>query len=215
MRIQDNILAVPERRLLNALCPRMPAWVTPDRLTALGLGGGAVVLVGDLLSRVSPLFLWLAIVGYGMHWFGDSLDGSLARFRCIERPRYGRYVDHATDALSNFLIMAGLGLTGHVRMDVALFAIAGYLMMSIHVFLRAEALKEFQLSFLLAGPTELRIALVGLTLSMLFYSGGGVWLGGLRFSLYDLPIGFAGVVFVALFCWHIVGTSRILREMGG
>ena len=89
LRIQDNILAASERRLLDALCRRAPAWVTPDRLTALGLAGGGVVLAGDWAGRWRAPFLWLAILGYLMHWLGDSLDGSLARYRRIERPRYG------------------------------------------------------------------------------------------------------------------------------
>ena len=211
IRVQANLLAMGERRLLNALCRRMPRWITPDRLTLLGFGGACLVFAGYALSRHALPWLWLAVLGYVVHWFGDSLDGSLARHRGIERPVYGHFLDHSVDALGNFAGMAGLGFTAFVHMDVALFALAGYLLMTIHVLLRLRATGAMQLSFLLGGPTELRLGLVALTLAML-------WLGPMRLfghSAYDLAIGGAGLLFLAIFLWSTVTTAVMLRREGG
>ena len=117
-----------------------------------------------------PLTLWFAILGYFIQWFGDSMDGSLARWRKIERPKYGYFIDHSVDGLVILLIMAGIGWSPYVRMDVALFALAGYLLLSIHAYFRRRVLGELKLSYMFGGPTELRFVLIGLTLAMM-------WLG--------------------------------------
>lgn len=210
IRVQANIVAATERRLLDWICARLPPWVTPDRLTLCGFGGALLVFAGYALGRIALPWLWIAVLGYLVHWFGDSLDGSLARHRRIERPLYGYFLDHNIDAIGNLIGMAGLGLTRFVRMDVALFALAGYLLLSIHVFLRMRVTGELQLSFLLGGPTELRLGLVALTLGMLWI--GPLPVGG--YSAYDLAIGGAGLVFVALFIWNGARTARMLRRAG-
>ena len=128
-RIQQNWLAAGERRLLNWLCARMPASVTPDKLTILGMVGAVMIFAGYVASNLAPEWLILAIVGYGVQWFGDSLDGSLARYRRIERPSYGYFIDHSCDGLANMLIVAGMGLSPFVTMDIAMIALAGYLLM--------------------------------------------------------------------------------------
>src|SRR5262245_24038819 len=104
----------------------LPAWVTPDRLTALGVFGAAVVFAGSLLSNRDPAFLWLANLGLVIHWLGDSLDGTLARVRGSERPKLGFVMDQSVDVVGDILIMAGLGLSPFVRLDAALLALVGY-----------------------------------------------------------------------------------------
>jgi phosphatidylglycerophosphate synthase len=99
-RIQENWLAVKERRLLNWLCARMPAWVTPDKLTILGMIGAFMIFIGYVGSNLAYPWLILAIAGYVVQWFGDSMDGSLARHRRIERPSYGYFIDHSCDGLA-------------------------------------------------------------------------------------------------------------------
>ena len=102
--------------MLDGLCRRMPAWVTPDRLTALGFVGAAISGLGYVASNRSPLFLFLASLGMMVNWFGDSLDGSLARHRRIERPRYGYFLDHSIDAIDSLIFALGLGLSPYVGM---------------------------------------------------------------------------------------------------
>ena len=118
-------------------------------------------------------------------------------------------------ALSNLAIMTGLGLSGYVDLSLSLFCIAGYLAMTIHVLLRAEALGEFRISFLLIGPTELRLILTAMTLAMLAFGHVTVPLFERRVSVYDLPIALACALFLLLFCWNLATTARLLRRMGG
>lgn len=208
IRIQENVLAKSERRLLQWLCKRMPPWVTPDILTAAGLVGAALTFTGYSASNLSAEWLWLAIAGYLVQWFGDSMDGSLARFRQIERPSYGYFIDHSCDGLTTALIVWGIGLSPYVTMDVAAVALVGYLLLSIHAFLAARVLGEFKLSYLAAGPTELRFVLVGLTIMMMIL-GAGPGLFGI-ISGFDLFVGAVGSVLVVLFVVQTLITGRRL-----
>jgi phosphatidylglycerophosphate synthase len=134
-RIQENLTAGLERRLLNWICQRLPLWWTPDRLTALGFFGAVLIAVGYAASNWGRDWLWLSVFGYCLNWFGDSLDGSVARYRKIERPNYGYFIDHSLDALANTIFIIGMGLSPYMRMDTALFGLAGYLLLSIHLHL--------------------------------------------------------------------------------
>jgi len=211
-RIQQNILAVSERRLLTWLASRMPPSVTPDRLTSIGFIGAALVAAGYALSAFYVGWLWLSVVAYFINWFGDSLDGSLARFRKIERPKFGYFIDHSTDALGNMLIVLGLGLSPFLRMDVALFGLGGYLLLSIHTFVAARVVDEFRLSYVAAGPTELRLVLIVMTLSMFFLGSDPVL--GTEFSAFDLFIGGLGTILIGLFIAQTSRTARQLLERG-
>lgn len=214
-RIQHNLLARGERRLLTWLCARMPGWVTPDRLTTLGFLGAVMTCVGTALSGDSRDWLWLGVAGYVVNWFGDSLDGSLARFRAIERPRFGYFIDHSTDALATLLIGIGFGLSPYVRFDVAVFTICGYLLLSVHSFLAARVMGEFRLSYVAAGPTELRIALIALSIWMWSATPGDVSLvlGAESYSLFDLLVAGLGVGLVGAFTVQTITTGRRLARM--
>lgn len=209
-RIQQNWLAAGERRVLNWLCAHMPASVTPDKLTILGMIGAAMIFAGYVASNLSPHWLLLAILGYAVQWFGDSLDGSLARYRHIERPSYGYFIDHSCDGLVVLLILAGMGLSPFVTMDVAMVALAGYLLLSIHAYLSARVLGEFKLSYLSAGPTELRFLLIGLTIMMmeLGYGPGlfGAWSG------FDIFVGTVAAILIFLFVAQTLFTGRRLAQ---
>ncbi|WP_150295240.1 CDP-alcohol phosphatidyltransferase family protein [Sphingobium estronivorans] len=209
-RIQENWLAAKERRLLNWLCARMPAWVTPDRLTALGMIGAFMIFLGYVGSNLSSSWLLLAIAGYVVQWFGDSMDGSIARFRRIERPSYGYFIDHSCDGLATLLILAGIGLSPFVTMDVAMAALAGYLLLSIHAYLSARVLGEFKLSYLAAGPTELRLMLIGLTLMMMALGSGPGYFGLL--SGFDLFVGTVAFILILLFVIQTLVTGRRLAR---
>lgn len=205
-RVQQNLLAASERRLLNWLCARMPRWVTPDLLTATGVAGAAAVFAGYAASGANEAWLWLAVAGYFINWFGDSLDGSIARFRKIERPGFGYFLDHSCDGVTTLLILGGMGLSPFVRLDVALLCLAGYLLMSIHAFLSAKVIGELKLSHVGAGPTELRLVLVALTLAMMAWGGGPPIAYGL--SGFDLFVGLAGIGLILLFVVQTLVTAR-------
>jgi phosphatidylglycerophosphate synthase len=210
-RIQRNWLADNERLLLGQLCRRMPDWVTPDRLTAFGLVGAAMVFAGYAASNVGRGWLLLAIAGYLVHWFGDSMDGSLARYRSIERPSYGYFIDHSCDGLATLLILAGIGISPFVTMDFAMLALAGYFLLSIHAFLAARVLEELKLSYLSAGPTELRLMLIALT-GMMMILGDGPGLFG-RWSGFDIFVGTIAAILIVLFIGQTWVTGRRLARL--
>jgi phosphatidylglycerophosphate synthase len=209
-RIQDNLLAERERDVLNWICARLPSVVTPDHLTATGLVGALIICAGYLASRHHPAFLWVATVGLVVNWFGDSLDGSLARHRRIERPRYGYFLDHSVDALGGLLIMVGLGGTAYVRMDTALFVLVGYYMLCIFVFLNRQVTGKVQLSFLALGPTELRIGLIAVNVWMYARGQTAVTIGGQTLSGYDVALCLTGASFVGLF---VANTLKLTRQL--
>lgn len=209
-RIQENLLARSERRLLTWLCSRMPVWVTPDLLTFFGLFGSVLVFAGYLASNAAADWLWLCIAGYSVHWFGDSLDGSLARFRRIERPRYGYFLDHSCDGVATTLVVVGIGLTPYVELEAALIALAGYLLLSIHAFLSVRVLGELRLSYLNLGPTELRLILIALTLAMYFIGPTKVLIGAL--SAFDLFTAGAGLLMIVLFVVQTAAKARMLAR---
>ena len=210
-RIQENVLAIYERRLLNWLCPRLPRWVTPDLLTILALVGAVIVFIGYSASALDPNWLWASVAGYVLHWFGDSLDGSLARFRSIERPRYGYFVDHSADALGGLFIVGGLGLSPYVRLDISLIALAGYYLLAIHAFLGARVVGELKLSHISAGPTELRLILIGLTVAMYAFGHSAQRFMSLR--PFDLVVGGIGVLLIFLFVIQSAVMARRLSRL--
>ena len=207
-RIQENLVARTERRVLNWLCARLPRWVTPDMLTATGMVGALMVFGGYVGSNLDRGWLWLAVAGYLVHWFGDSLDGSLARFRKIERPRYGYFLDHSCDGFATMLLVVGIGLTPYVELEAALIALPGYLLMSIHAFVSVRVLGELRLSYFNAGPTELRMVLIALTIAM-YAAGREPPLIG-QLNVFDLFVGGVGLVLVALFLLQTARTARRL-----
>ena len=206
--IQENLVARVERRALNWLCARMPRRVSPDMLTAFGMFGALLVFTGYLGSNLDPNWLWLSIGGYVVHWLGDSLDGSLARFRKIERPRYGYFLDHSCDGFATTLLVVGIGLSPFVLLEVSLVALAGYLLMSIHAFLSVRVLGELRLSYLNAGPTEMRLILIALTLAM--YIAGReapvLW----QLNPFDIFVGGVGILLVTLFVTQTIQVARRL-----
>jgi phosphatidylglycerophosphate synthase len=207
-RIQRNVLSRAERHLLNWLCRRLPRWVTPDMLTSLALVAAVAIFAGYALSNAHPAWLWLAVAGYVAHWFGDSLDGSLARFRRIERPRYGYFIDHSCDGIAILLILGGIGSSPYVRVDVALFAVAAYLLLAVNTFLTAKVMGDFPLSHLGAGPTELRLVLIGLTVTM--FAAGPESEVLPAFSGFDLFVGGFATILLAIFLVQTWRTGRLL-----
>jgi archaetidylinositol phosphate synthase len=207
-RIQRNLLAVGEQRLLRWLCPRLPAWMTPDFLTALAFLAAVAIGAGYLLSNRNPAWLALSVASYFIHWFGDSLDGTIARYRKVERPRYGYFIDHSSDGLATLLILGGLGASPYLRVDVALFAVVAYLLMSVHTFLLAKVSDRFQLSHLGGGPTELRIILIVLTILMGWLGPDAGRIAGL--NAFDMVFLGLAIMLVVLFVVQTMREGRTL-----
>jgi len=213
VRINDILLGPWERRALQWLAARMPPWVTPDVLTSLGVLSAVLIAVSYWLTNLSPLFLWLASLGVVFHWFADSLDGTLARFRHIERPKYGYFVDHVTDALSEALIGIGVGLTPYVRFDYAMIALISYLLMSVLVFVKMHVTGVFQISFSKFGPTEVRVFII-LCNTIIFFVGNPMVETPLGTStIYDaIALLFAAVLFGLFIVMLLLEGSKLKKQ---
>jgi phosphatidylglycerophosphate synthase len=156
-RHQLSILTPLEKLTLRWLAERMPAWVTSDHLTLLGFAGMILTGASYYMAQYNPWFLVMGIVCLAINWFGDSLDGTLARVRNRQRPRYGFYVDHIVDAFGVSFVVAGLGLSGYMSPTVAMAFLIAYFLMNIEIYLATYTLGVFKLSYGVMGPTELRI----------------------------------------------------------
>jgi len=158
-RIQESITSGLERRALLGLAARMPLWVTSDHLTLLGFVAMSLAGASYLLARRHPVGLLLATICLALNWFGDSLDGTLARVRNQQRPRYGFYVDHMVDSFGALFLMTGLAASGYVNWRIAMGMLVTFLLLSIETYLASYTLGIFRLSFAKFGPTEIRILL--------------------------------------------------------
>jgi phosphatidylglycerophosphate synthase len=159
-RVNRSLTAQAEKRALLWMAERAPSWVSSDQLTILGLGAQIAAGVCYALTRFDRHALLLVIVCLTLNWLGDSLDGTLARVRRHERPRYGFYVDHIVDILGSVALMCGLGCSGLLHWQVAIAMLVTFLVLSSESYLATYALTRFQLSQGLFGPTEIRILLV-------------------------------------------------------
>lgn len=204
-RINDIILGPLERPALQWFAAHMPAWVTPDTCTSIGVVGALVSAVGYGLSNYHPGFLWLASLGFILNWFGDSLDGTLARYRRIERPLYGYYIDHATDAVCQIMIILGMGISPYVSFNIACLALISYLLLSVLAYLRTYVAGEFKISYGRLGPTESRAIAVLLNTAMFFFGIQNLKLFGAIFSVYDMVV--AGIALL-LFSFFINTAAR-------
>jgi len=167
VRVNRSLLAQVERQTLLWLAHRLPERVHADHLTALAVAGTALASVSFALARFFPVALVGVVAGLALNWFGDSLDGTVARVRRQERPRYGYYVDHVLDVIGASLLMGGMALSGLMTPLVALGVLVAYLLVSAEVFLSTAVGGEFRMSFVRLGPTELRIAIAALALVLI------------------------------------------------
>ncbi|MCA9728840.1 MAG: CDP-alcohol phosphatidyltransferase family protein [Candidatus Eisenbacteria bacterium] len=159
-RTTKALLADPEKRVLTWIAARLPRWVLPDHLSLLALVGAAMIAACYMLSNIRAGWLWGANFGLFVHWLGDSLDGTLARHRKIERPKYGFYVDHLADALATVAIGVGLGVSPFMLLSVGFGIVIGYLVLSINVYLETIVRGQFRFGYGVIGPTEARILLI-------------------------------------------------------
>src|SRR3954469_22532793 len=171
-REPNFLLAGVEKRVLRAIARRLPRWILPDDLTALGVAAALGICAAYVLSNHGHGWLWVASALLVVHWLGDSLDGTLARVRGIQRPRYGYYLDHLVDAVSTAAIGIGLGLSPYLLLSVGTLIVVAYLILSINVYLEAHALGRFSIGYGLIGPTEIRLILIALNTALALVPGG-------------------------------------------
>lgn len=158
-RLNHSLTAAAEKRVLLWLANRAPSWLSSDQLTVLGFSAQLAAGVFYGLSRYNRFYLLVVILCLGLNWLGDSLDGTLARVRQQQRPRYGFYVDHIVDSFGAVALMCGLGFSGFLHWQVAMAMLIGFLLLSSESFLATYTLSRFQLSQGIFGPTEIRILL--------------------------------------------------------
>src|SRR5689334_4314394 len=211
-RIQQSFLASLEKRTLIWLAARTPAWINSDHLTLLGLLSMAGAGAAYWWSATNRLGLVLVVLCLALNWLGDSLDGTLARFRDHSRPRYGFYVDHVVDAFSAFFLLGGLGLSGYMSPVVALGLLVAYLMLSVEVYLASYTLGDFKISYFKMGPTELRL-LLALGNLVLFFWKSTVQVLGRAHRLFDVAgtLGISGMLLIMVIS-AIHNTVRLYRQ---
>ncbi len=217
-RINDIFLGPLERPALQWLAAHTPGWVSPDLMTVIGIIGALTIALGYGLSNFHPAFLWMATLGFIINWIGDSLDGTLARYRHIERPKYGFYIDHVTDVLTEIIIMLGLGLTPYIKFSIAALCCIMYIAMSVLVYVRMNVMGEFKISYSKLGPTEVRVLAILLNLAMFL---GGKYLIKIPISSsvatvspYDLFVIFITLLLIYFFAETSIKQSINLRKLG-
>jgi archaetidylinositol phosphate synthase len=212
-RINDILLGPLERPALQWLAAHMPTWMTPDLLTIIGILGAVIILTGYVLSNENAAFLWLATFGFVVNWFGDSLDGTLARYRKIERPKYGFFVDHTVDAFSQLLIFAGIGLSPYVSFELAMLALVGYLLMSILVYVDTYVTGVFKISYGKLGPTEMRAIAIILNIAFLYVGVPTIDLSFVQISIYDLVTLLIASILILIYIFSTIRRAGELARL--
>ena len=211
-RTGEYALARFEAWALPRLAAALPPRVMPDHLTFLGLLASTGVGVAYVLSTRDPAWLWAASGCLVVQWYGDSLDGTLARYRKIQRPRYGFYLDHLTDAYSTLVIGLGLGFSPLMLLSVGLAIVISYLLLSINVYLETHVFGQFTLGHGTIGPTETRLMLIALNTLAVIWSPLPFNLFGVPFTAYDV-VGLAAVAAMLLLLFGRAGRNlRTLAE---
>jgi len=210
-RVQEAITARLERRALLWLAQRTPDAISVDHLTALGFGAQIVASIFYALSRWNKYYLLLATLFIALNWLGDSLDGTLARYRNRLRSRYGFYVDHMADTFGAVFLMTGLALSGFLHWQIAVGMLVGFLVLSIESYLTTYTLGKFRMSYALFGPTEIRILLMIGNIALIFRPHAHLL--GREFLLFDVGgvIAIAGMIGMAVIA-TASHTARLYRE---
>lgn len=210
-RIQTSVINKLEHKALVWLAKRQPKWVTSDMLTGVGIVGAFIVGLGFVLTRYSIDWLWLSSAGLVINWYGDSLDGTLARVRNTQRPIYGYYVDHTIDCVNEALMFVGAGLSPLMHIDLALAAFILYLFMTINVSINAHLKSEFRLTYAKLGPTEFRMLIIianTVLIAAPSLTTFCIALGGDSFTLLDLVAAAIIALLTVIYIATIVSDAR-------
>ena len=224
-RTNDILLGPLERPALAFFAKNMPKWVNSDMLTVLGLAGSVLAAVSYALVGTGAVkgntWLWVASLGFVINWFGDSLDGTLARYRHMSRPNYGYYTDHAIDGITSLLIFGGIGLSGVARFDVAMVALSCWLLLMLQVFLKTHATGVFEMTSIKIGPTEVRVLAIILN-TVVFFVGSGSSLFNVKIASQIIPVSIGtlvlavfAVLFLLYFIYQVIQTGNQLAYEDG
>lgn len=211
-RVNDILLGPLERPALQWLAQRMPKFVTPDVLTLIGLLGSFITGLSYYLTTYDKIFLWIADLGLVINWFGDSLDGTLARYRKIERPKYGYFIDHTLDSLSIIIIAVGAGLSPYTRFDFVMFALVGYLLMSVLVYIRTYVYGVFKISYYKIGPTEVRLIIIILNTLVYFFGANEFAYEDEKYTILDVGALVFGIGLIILFIISVIFEGNKLKK---
>ncbi|HEX5234726.1 MAG TPA: CDP-alcohol phosphatidyltransferase family protein [Silvibacterium sp.] len=207
-RINQSLTASAERRLLQWMAERAPHWLSSDQLTVLGLGAQIGAGICYALSRYDRRVLLVGILCIALNWFGDSMDGTLARVRRQQRPRYGFYVDHMVDIFGAVALMCGLGCSGLLHWQTAVAMLVSFLVLSGESYLATCSLSRFQLSQGIFGPTEIRILLIAGNFALLRSPYSTLF--GQRMLLFDIG---GTIAAVGMFAMAILVTIRHTAQL--
>ncbi len=210
-RVNDILLGPLERPAIAWLVKKLPYWVTPDHLTFFGFASALLIGLSYYLTSFDKNFLWLANLGFLFNWFGDSLDGNLARYRKIERPSYGFFIDHTIDTISEVSIFIGLGLSPYVDLNLAFLALVGYLCMANLVYITTSVKGVFRISYGSLGPTEVRVIAILSNIAVYILGNPKINLPGFSFSLYNV-IMICIIILLFFFFFYTVITEGIQLE---
>ncbi|MBR0532834.1 MAG: CDP-alcohol phosphatidyltransferase family protein [Bacteroidales bacterium] len=209
MRIQNSYLNGAEKKILVWLAERQPRWVVSDLLTVVGIVGAVMIGTGFVLSNKCVYWLWLSVAGFFVNWYGDSLDGTIARVRGTQRPIYGYYLDHTVDIINEAFMFIGVGLSPFMRLDLALMLFILYLSLTVNVSINAHLKSEFKLTYGKLGPTEFRVIACILLLVLMYVKpvkdfSASLTLFGNEVSIASLDI--AGLAILVVLIIIYIGT---------
>lgn len=219
VRVQTSFLNAAEKKVLVWLAERQPKWVGSDLLTFIGHLGAVMIALGFILSGYSINFLWLSVFGFAVNWYGDSLDGTLARVRKQQRPVYGYYLDHTVDAINESIMFIGAGLSPFMNLSLACLILVVYLMLTLNVSVNAHLKNEFRLTYAKLGPTEFRIIcmlaiilLIGVKPLKTAYVAIP-FMNGLSFKVLDIVGLFILLVLVLIYFTSIIQDARYYAKI--
>ncbi len=215
-RIQTSILNRAEKVALVWLAERQPRWVTSDMLTWFGVFGSVVCAVGFALGNINLNYLWISCLGLFINWYGDSLDGTLARVRQTQRPKYGFFIDHSLDAITVSFMCAGAGLSPLFRFDIALLVLALYLILSIYTYIGTIIKGEFRLTYASMGPTEFRLVIILLNVLYMYIAPLRQWscnVGSQHLGLFDVIGLVIALVLATMWTSQFLKDRKVLSEL--
>lgn len=214
-RIQTSILNAAEKKALIWLAERQPSWMTSDILTYTGVAAAVFYAFFCWLSNYNINYLWVSSFFLVVNWYGDSLDGTLARVRQTQRPKYGFFIDHSLDALTTCLFCIGIGLAPVMNLSIALFIMGGYLCMSIYTYLSTIIIGQFRLTYAGLGPTEVRLIIIAVFILYIYNPWSDVYVRilGQEWTVYDCVGALVAAILYGIYIGSLAKDLKMLSKL--